>query len=721
MEGGPLTKQYSNSLQVPSAFLYEHAFRRISEVGWLEIKNVTSPHNQQWEKRWFEFSDGTLKYSISPTDTTNVTTIPIEDIIRLVTDNKSRNTIVMKTLHEKICLRTESPDDMNRWIFAFQKSVAMALTRIKSQISQGIPQSSSYNENELAQELGNGHGSVYKAVHIRHELADHAARIAATHSVSLTHDDIVLSMLEKQQLKNHVDGERSFVDLTSIHDKTNIADNNSHWSAPNTPAKQEWSEQEKKKTLKCEISDGSRSSEVSPTKSISIPIIGRSSHEFDNHDGFKESAKLAGSLCNIAPSPVATMGAAGFFTSPPPVKIRTASQSSSDSSPLNRNRSTSKAHSDDMSLMFTMEEDFTNNGETSSLSPPPALNDEAIQPNNINISWIVGSCSKIGVRSKNEDRLIVVPNLHDDNDFDEKWLAYLNEDALSPQENSMAANPHSKKAYFGVYDGHCGVHAAAFLQSKLHQSIYSHPMFFNDMKSAIFESCLAMDDEYLECCKINNNYDGTTALGAFIVDNELTVFNVGDCQAVLCQQGEAILMNTKHNPNRPDESERIIAAKGWITEERELYYGRLRIMDLNDPDVVSKAGDISWTSIFRVCGDISVSRSIGDPDYKGFKKGEKVKAFFKWPDDHDETFDANLLIPDPEFMMRELDSNTEFLILATDGIWDVLTPEDAIFKIKSAFVSGKSPDKASEELCELALKLGSVDNVTAVIVKFQST
>ena len=41
-------------------------------------------------------------------------------------------------------------------------------------------------------------------------------------------------------------------------------------------------------------------------------------------------------------------------------------------------------------------------------------------------------------------------------------------------------------------------------------------------------------------------------------------------------------------------------------------------------------------TIHRVCGEISVSRSIGDPDYKSFTPGIKVDAFFAWPDDHDQ-------------------------------------------------------------------------------------
>ena len=45
---------------------------------------------------------------------------------------------------------------------------------------------------------------------------------------------------------------------------------------------------------------------------------------------------------------------------------------------------------------------------------------------------------------------------------------------------------------------------------------------------------------------------------------------------------------------------------------------------------------VDWVTIYRVCGEIAVSRSIGDPDYKSFIPGEKVNAYFLWPETHDQ-------------------------------------------------------------------------------------
>jgi hypothetical protein len=73
-----------------------------------------------------------------------------------------------------------------------------------------------------------------------------------------------------------------------------------------------------------------------------------------------------------------------------------------------------------------------------------------------------------------------------------------------------------------------------------------------------------------------------------------------------------------------------------LHSDRELYLYRLHRMDLSDAVVRDKANQISWVTINRVCGEISVSRSIGDPDYKRFTPGSVVNAPFSWPEKHDQ-------------------------------------------------------------------------------------
>lgn len=79
---------------------------------------------------------------------------------------------------------------------------------------------------------------------------------------------------------------------------------------------------------------------------------------------------------------------------------------------------------------------------------------------------------------------------------------------------------------------------------------------------------------------------------------------------------------------------------------------------------------------------------------------------------------ADLLIPIPECRSMILTPSTEFLIIASDGLWDVVSGVEAVTRAKNALTSGKTASEAAEELCDLALKLGSSDNVTTVIIQF---
>lgn len=123
------------------------------------------------------------------------------------------------------------------------------------------------------------------------------------------------------------------------------------------------------------------------------------------------------------------------------------------------------------------------------------------------------------------------------------------------------------------------------------------------------------------------------------------------------------------------------------------------MMNLSKAEVRSKAKDISWVIIYRICGEISVSRSIGDAVYKNFVPGKRVDEPFLWPANHNQVsivlqikkrpmnvtmkvFMADLVIPTPECRLLTLSPNVEFLVIASDGLWDVMTHEEVVTKVK---------------------------------------
>ena len=72
----------------------------------------------------------------------------------------------------------------------------------------------------------------------------------------------------------------------------------------------------------------------------------------------------------------------------------------------------------------------------------------------------------------------------------------------------------------------------------------------------------------------------------------------------------------------------------------------------------------------------------GDPDYKSFVPGGEVDAFFSWPEGHNRIFYADLVIPNPEYKVHDITENDEFLMLASDGLWDVLSAAEAAQTVK---------------------------------------
>ena len=106
------------------------------------------------------------------------------------------------------------------------------------------------------------------------------------------------------------------------------------------------------------------------------------------------------------------------------------------------------------------------------------------------------------------------------------------------------------QGYFAVYDGHCGAQAATHLQETLHTSIFTHPLYHTDINTAIVDVCVSTDQRFLAHSRERMQYSGSTVLGALIRGDELVVFNIGDCHAVVCCDGAALDMSDPHKPNR---------------------------------------------------------------------------------------------------------------------------------------------------------------------------
>lgn len=218
---------------------------------------------------------------------------------------------------------------------------------------------------------------------------------------------------------------------------------------------------------------------------------------------------------------------------------------------------------------------------------------------------------------------------------------------------------------FGVFDGHAGATAAAYLRQSLFSHLIQHPKLISDTKSAITDAFARVDSQYLEW--ENNNVGargaGSTACTAVLVGNRLVVANVGDSRAVVCKGGIAVVASIDHKPNRGDERRRVEAAGG-------------RVMLVG--------------STWRVDGRLAVSRAFGDRSMKRY------------------------VVADPEIREGMVDESVEFIVLASDGLWDVLSNEEAVSIVRPIM----DPAEAAWRLMQEAFLRRSVDNTTCLVVRF---
>lgn len=79
--------------------------------------------------------------------------------------------------------------------------------------------------------------------------------------------------------------------------------------------------------------------------------------------------------------------------------------------------------------------------------------------------------------------------------------------------------------------------------------------------------------------------------------------------------------------------------------------------------------------------------------------------------------DRKLVIADPDVLSFDLkDHRPSFLILASDGLWDTFSNEEAIAFIKERL---NEPDYGAKSITLQAYYRGSLDNITVIIINFK--
>ena len=268
--------------------------------------------------------------------------------------------------------------------------------------------------------------------------------------------------------------------------------------------------------------------------------------------------------------------------------------------------------------------------------------------------------------------------------------------AKTNQDRGGIAFPYGnspRTALFAVYDGH-GQGGELVSQYALHhvqQKLKRHANFADNLEKAFQETFITVDEELKLEPTIEPLYAGTTACVALLRENVLTISNAGDSRAVVARLlpdnktgWETIQLSQDQNPDNPEEQARIEYHGGFVSPPPE-------------PGLSARVWlDKSCTQI-----GLAMSRSIGDHAVKPVG-----------------------VVAEPVVTSHVVTKDDDFMILASDGVWEFITSEEAVKIVGSHLSMGAS--KACQALIEAAANKWHEeegdyrDDITALVIRLQN-
>ncbi|KAK2439360.1 protein-serine/threonine phosphatase [Trifolium repens] len=302
-----------------------------------------------------------------------------------------------------------------------------------------------------------------------------------------------------------------------------------------------------------------------------------------------------------------------------------------------------------------------------------AVREKCVGRNNKGVNW--GHTSVIGRRKEMEDAIAVIPG------FMSRTCDHVG-GCTAP--GSRSSGEISPVHFFGVYDGHGGSQVAKFCAKRMHSVIseewereIADGAEWQRKWEAVFANGFERTDKEIESDAVAPEMVGSTASVVVLSGCQIITSNCGDSRAVLCRRTETVPLTVDQKPDREDELLRIEGEGGKV---------------------------INWNGA-RVFGVLAMSRAIGD------------RYLRPW------------IIPVPEISFTTRTDEDECLILASDGLWDVMTNEEVgevarrILRRRRRSMSMEeiSPTQiVADSLTEIACGRNSKDNISIIVVDLKS-
>ena len=229
-------------------------------------------------------------------------------------------------------------------------------------------------------------------------------------------------------------------------------------------------------------------------------------------------------------------------------------------------------------------------------------------------------------------------------------------------EDRIIIKLNKTNCFFSILDGHGGSQCANFMKKNLYPIfVLEKKKFKNDIQKSLLNTYLKADNLFLK----QNVKSGSTACSLFIDNNtkKFYVANTGDSRIILYDNNRIIQLSIDHKPDSPKEQHRIYRTGGFVK------YGRLN-------------------------GILAMSRSLGDINLKG-----------------------NGLSCLPDIISGNIKKQVKYFIIASDGLYDVMSNSDIINFINKNLNRGVPKKEIVKKLVDYAISYkGSSDNVSAIII-----
>lgn len=206
---------------------------------------------------------------------------------------------------------------------------------------------------------------------------------------------------------------------------------------------------------------------------------------------------------------------------------------------------------------------------------------------------------------------------------------------------------------YGVFDGHGGKETSEYCAAHFHHLLAAQYAQSNDMRAALVAAIVEINSVAVG----RWSYMGTTLAVAAIAEDTIYTANVGDTRLVLINEGIARRVSYDHKVSDGSEHQEVLNRGGNVVNG-------------------------------RVGGRLALSRAIGDGAL------------------------ADILSVVP-YMTEHKRTDDTWLIIACDGVWDVMSDQEAADLLREADDPGVGARKIKDE----ALAKGSDDNVTVVCLR----